>query len=162
MIKENTFEEQFYRLKRWYQRLEMINNNQIKNFNSTYHYEDEFYAFFLNCYHLKDWIKNDESIISKGDVEDFINKNNCLRICADICNGQKHLKLHRTRSECIPKLGKRDLHFEYKKENPSTWSMIGMKFYIKTEIGIIDAFELASDCMEKWQEFIEKKINIET
>ena len=158
MIRENTFEEQLFRLKRWYERLEIINNNKIKDFENTYHYEDDFYAFFLNCYHLKDWIRNDKSIILKENVEDFINKNDCMKICADICNGQKHFKLRHTRSGEMPKLGKRDLHFEYKKEKPQTWTMVGMKFYIETDKGIIDAFELATDCIKKWQDFIGENI----
>ena len=40
-------------------------------------YEDDVYAFFMHCYHLKDWIKNDASVKSRmpnlgTDVEQFI------------------------------------------------------------------------------------------
>ena len=55
-------------------------------------------AFFMNCYHLKDWIKNDISDTSlNAAVEDYINQNACLKLCADICNGAKHLDLTHSR-----------------------------------------------------------------
>jgi hypothetical protein len=41
-------------------------------------YEDDIYAFFMHCYHLKDWIKNDSDAKARmpnidTDVEQFIN-----------------------------------------------------------------------------------------
>ena len=45
--------------------------------------EDDMYSFFVHCYHLKEWIKNDEALMAKPKVEDYINKHVSLRVCGD-------------------------------------------------------------------------------
>ena len=69
-------QEQFERVKRWYSRIRDIYQGKPHIFPSDY-YQDEVYAFFLNCYHLKDWIKNDDTVepSKKNNVENFINQN---------------------------------------------------------------------------------------
>ena len=93
MDSSSKYLEQFDRVKRWYQRFVTIDEGRQHSLPSD-NYQDEVYAFFLNCYHLKDWIKNDESIgVAEAEVEDFINNNNDLKLCGDICNNNKHLTL---------------------------------------------------------------------
>jgi hypothetical protein len=47
---------------------------------------------YQDAYHLKDWIRNDPSITT-SNVEQFINSDVHLKICADLCNGSKHFQL---------------------------------------------------------------------
>ena len=84
------FLEQFERVKRYLKRIE----NQDRD--ST-EYDDDLWSFFLNCYHLKDWIRNDPEVEEeiRGGVEEFVSGNEELRICADLANRSKHLKLDR-------------------------------------------------------------------
>jgi len=79
-------------MKRWYERFRLINNGKAHNQSSDYS-EDEIYAFFINCYHLKDWIKNDDavSIEGKEKLEKFIKGSDYMNICEKVCNGIKHL-----------------------------------------------------------------------
>lgn len=81
-------------MKQWYERIKRI-GQRIPNEPELRDYLDEVYAFFQNCHHLKDWIMNDDAITPqpRDRVEDFINRNECMRLCADLCNGSKHLKL---------------------------------------------------------------------
>jgi hypothetical protein len=81
-------------MKRWYERFAAIDQGRPHDVDSD-NYLDEIYAFFLNCYHLKDWIKCDSAVPVKDQqaVEDHITANRSLRLCADICNASKHLKL---------------------------------------------------------------------
>jgi hypothetical protein len=142
------YQEQFERMKRSYERFKEINQGKEHNQHSEYCHDD-MYSFFLNCYHLKDWIKNDESIeLPKGTVEDFINKHDCMRLCADICNGIKHLNRENDRSGKDPKFGGRHITFNVSE------SIIKIKFSILTKDGTIDAFELATECIQKWEKFI--------
>src|SRR5258706_7328155 len=106
---EHSYLEQYYRLRRWYKRLEKIRNKLSKvhmgnvvrlNVDDL---EDEFIAFFIYCYHLKDWIQRDSSSRLRGRVENYINANEYLRICADICNRSKHFVLTRPREKWTPK-----------------------------------------------------------
>jgi hypothetical protein len=146
------YQEQFERVKRWYSRFEKIDKGQLHNVPSDY-YQDEVYAFFLNCYHLKDWIKNDPSVGPvAAEVEDFINNTRELRLCADICNSHKHLRLNRSqRSGENPQFGKR--HFSLHVGNAIETSL-SVKYSIETSSESIDAFVLATKCLQAWQSFI--------
>lgn len=117
-------------------------------------YRDEVYSFCSNCYHLKDWLINDSGFpVSRTDVENYINANQELQLCADICNAHKHLRLDSPRSTENPRVGghKIDLKLE------AGEAVIKIKFTIDTESGPRDAFELASRCLELWKAFIINK-----
>jgi len=159
MTKLRKHQEQFERMKRWYERIKEIDEGRLHNISSD-HYHDEVYAFFINCYHLKDWILHDGTVKppDKGKVENFINGNKCMCVCADICNGVKHLELKPTkdqRSHQDPKFGGRKFSLSL---GGGPEPIIKVKFSIKTKTGTIDAFELASECVQKWEEFIKENI----
>jgi hypothetical protein len=54
---------------------------------------DDAYAFFVCCYHFKDWLKTDDSVSKtiRDDVEGAIGRSVLLSLSADITNGFKHL-----------------------------------------------------------------------
>lgn len=58
---------------------------------------DALLRFFQDAHHLKDWIRNNPSV-STSDVEEFIKAAGPLQICADLCNGTKHLVLQGSRT----------------------------------------------------------------
>ena len=137
-------------MKRWYKRFKEINNGQIHDKPSGF-YEDDVYAFFMNCYHLKDWIKKDPAAASVANmVENYINNNPELSLCADICNGLKHFHFNRDRSGKSPEFGKTAAKL-YIGSGPTT---IALKYEIKTKSGTIDAFDLATKCIKAWEIFI--------
>ena len=137
-------------MKRWYKRFKEINNGQIHDKPSEF-YEDEIYAFFMNCYHLKDWIKKDPAAASvANEVENYINNNPELSLCADICNGLKHFHFSGDRSGESPEFGKTAAKL-YIGSGPTT---IALKYEIKIKSGTIDAFDLATKCKKTWEIFI--------
>jgi hypothetical protein len=144
-------------VKRWYERFRKINEG-VQHVRQSDEYQDDVYAFFLNCHHLKDWIKNDESVdeATKNKVEGFIETKQELKICADICNGLKHLKLTRQRSGLQPRFAGRLFKLSLGGSEPT----ISIKFSIETERGPIDAFQVATKCLEAWTSFIQ--LNIES
>lgn len=153
MATDKKYMEQFKRMQRWYEHFKEIGQGTSHE-RSSEEYTDVVYAFFQNCYHLKDWIKNDDTIkLPKGfDIEDFINKNRCMRLLADICNGTKHLKLN------MPERSKESPEFYSKNYSLALGGqpVIKVKWNIKTKTGNIDAFQLATECVHKWEEFIKK------
>ena len=167
MTKLRKYQEQFERMKRWYELIgrinqgEKINPEEYPGESSTFSIDDYFdrsldyfYAFFQNCYHLKDWVKKDDAVkLENEEVEDFINKSEYMLICADICNGTKHLE-HRNRSHKDPKFGGRRLSM-----SADSGLIIEAEFSIRTKTGTIDAFELASVCVQEWEKFIKNKVN---
>ena len=75
--------EQWERLKHWYKRFIEINDGQVHNRDSEC-YKDEIYAFPLNCYHLKDWLKANEKRKSLNCVSN-------VPLSASLCQSSKIL-----------------------------------------------------------------------
>ncbi len=151
----NKITEQYNRVKRWYKKFQEIDEGFRQYQNSEY-YVDNVYAFFINCHHLRDWIKNingTENTENKNHwnkiFDDFEKKNECFKICKEICHAAKHLELNPDRNKTDPKFtGKAFSYDVYNQE-------LKIKFNIKTNSGRFDAFELATDCMECWKDFFE-------
>lgn len=59
---------------------------------------DSLYHFFEDAYHLKDWLKNDPSVTIPAAIVEEAVKSYPLNVCADLCNGIKHLKLTKTKT----------------------------------------------------------------
>lgn len=144
------YSEQLDRLKRSFSRLAKINIGKKHDLPSE-NYRDELFTFFLNCYHLKDWLKNDSNFQVNGStVENFINGNDDLKICADICNGHKHFSLNNPRSTESPTVGGQNISLKLGAGEPE----ISIKFIIDTNSGPRDGFELATNCLKLWEDFI--------
>ncbi len=119
---------------------------------------DQIYNFFMNCYHLKDWLKKDNSF---SGIEEFIDKHRELQLCADICNAHKHFEL------TYKRLGD-DKNHEVKEKNEFTKIEGGkMRKKITYFVNIVntetdetlaryEALDLAKKCIELWEEFIKK------
>ena len=139
--------EQYERVKRWFTRFEEINDGKTHDRHSDY-YQDEVYAFFQNCYHLKDWVIQSE-VIPKEKVEDFINQSTELRICADLCNGSKHLQLNRTRTgDDSTDITARHYDFSVSEKR------ISVHYYVVSDNKKYDAFSLATSCIKEWYDFL--------
>ena len=55
---------------------------------------DALYHFFQDAYHLRDWLRNDDSLTdSRKKVASRFGRKKFLRICADLCNSTKHYAL---------------------------------------------------------------------
>jgi len=156
MDSSSKYLEQFDRVKRWYERFALIDGGRQHDQPSD-NYQDEVYTFFINCFHLKDWLKNDGSVeVDAKEIEDFVKNNKELNLCRDICNGIKHLKLTAPRSGQDPEFGQRKYHLHVGK-SPTT---ISAKYTIDTASGPIDAFKLATKCLQAWESFIQSNINV--
>lgn len=148
--------EQYERVKRWYTRLKNVtdgvDHSREHNFPSEY-YQDDVLAFFINCYHLKDWIINDNSAkISSKDVEDFVSQSEFLRVCGDVCNGSKHLTLTTPRADKNTKLGGRNFFLSLGGVIP----ILRARYKVLSGNKEYDAFSLATKCMEDWERFMKK------
>jgi hypothetical protein len=148
-----SYREQYDRMRRWYERFRAIDQGQPLRPSDGL--VDEIHGFFQNCYHLKDWVKNDPVVapIARKEVEDFITSSRPLALCADICNSVKHLKLINPRSNEDPKFGRKQISMTLQPGVPQTG---GLKHEIQTNSGPVDSFALATDCMKDWDEFFAK------
>ena len=84
-----TWRAQYDRLERGYTRLNKPYLSSVDN-------EDDIQHYFQDCWHLKDWIKNDINVnqIVRDNIESEVDNHKSLRIVADLANGSKHLSRH--------------------------------------------------------------------
>src|SRR5262245_46618434 len=133
-----SYRDQYDRMRRWYERFSKLNSGRSHDI-STENYVDEIYAFFLNAYHLKDWIKNDHALGQpvRKSVEKYVNQTNALALCADICNSLKHLKrTESNRSRQDPQFGRKEFAVGITVGGPTT---IALKYEVETNSGGVDA-----------------------
>jgi hypothetical protein len=150
--------EQFERVRRWYERFKSINDGQIHNKNSDF-YLDDVYAFFINCFHLMDWIANDDTVVldsksDKGEKEEYIREYTKtvdeLKLCRDLCISVKHLYLkNKPYSKQEPKI----VNKSAKLHVGTGQDIIEMRYTINTSSGLRDAYDIATKCMEAWDKF---------
>ena len=145
-IEPTTATEQISRLARHFRRFSEYEAGLPAETGVSPDHKDLVYAFFLNCYHLKDWIKADPALAPLGDVETFINNSPALRLCADICNASKHFELTRPRSNENPVVGIPNLVVGKK--------IVVLRYEIATSSGSIDSFDLAERCMTAWSQYL--------
>lgn len=89
--REGGWQGQFRRLQRWKRLLDDLWNSSIENEEQTRWPLDVAYAFFQNCWHLKDWLLNSGALLEE-DVQDLYASFE-MTACRDICNGTKHFSL---------------------------------------------------------------------
>lgn len=115
--------------------------------------KDDCISFFMHCYHVKDWLIAIHG--KKKEIEEFINSNLELRICADICNGAKHYKITgELRSGAHREVAVDSI-------DSSTWftgtgglDVHKCKFSVVSAEGSHDALQLAEKCMTLWGSYV--------
>jgi len=152
--------EQFDRAKRFLNRIRQFYAGEGIPYEENKNHDDDVISFFIHCYHVKDWIITSNKIgPSKKEVENYINNNEALRICADICNGEKHYKLQRnSRTGKQPHMASRNYSATYYTPASGQPARIKGSYKILSKEHFFDALELAEACVELWDRFISEKI----
>ena len=145
--------KQLERTRRYLQRLRDIYAGVFNDGNTKQFYEDDVLSFFMHCYHVRDWLIHAEvAPVPARQVDEFISRSTCLKLCADICNGVKHCKLTKP-----PRSGGQP-DFSGKKYKSSLWlpggELLQANFTIQTAAGVVDALALAEECVQSWSDFI--------
>ncbi|WP_431064831.1 hypothetical protein [Methylotuvimicrobium sp.] len=151
--------EQFERAKRYLSRVEELYEGV---FSSSSHdkdaYDDDVISFFIHCYHIRDWIIHLNTLtITAKQIDGYIDRHKALKVCADLANGSKHCKLTRSlRTERQPQIAG-------KERRTSTWitgsgggEVMKCKYTIVINTEILDALDLARECVELWKSFIDQ------
>lgn len=151
---------QFERMARAFQK---VLNNQNRN---PVEYEDDAWSFFQNCWHLKDWIKNDVEGVAKAtrlkiDVE--VNSYPALVMMGDLANKSKNLKVTniptdtrepqhtKSMAGATAYIDRRDQTQKARKTDGAIYLLVtdknGNEFPVK---------KLATDAMKNWMAIIRK------
>ena len=118
---------------------------------------DDFFHFFQDCYHLKDWIKNDGNLNLniKNEVEKFINSAYYLKIVADIANATKHLTLtEKPRIDSNIDLSNVVVYSGYPKKKEAV--MLTIDMIVGNKSKAIEGTLLALKSLEEWNIFLDK------
>lgn len=124
--------------------------------------EDLARNLIINTYHIKDRLLSNPKV--KGSIENEINNDVKLSICADLANWAKHGELRISRSGRYPYIqGGRTYHSDFvKDEKSSSWVATHGEVFAnvcnKDGKYIGDAFEIALYALEKFENIsIEKR-----
>jgi len=154
-----TYLEQLRRIRRLYDKLARFKNVDLKN-EDFQEVVDEVISFFIQCYHMRDWLLN--SGVSQSRIDTFIRSFLTLSLCRDLANKQKHFKVDRSK----PLHGFVDFMVEgyhspiSRYYDPITKQQrVGIATYT---YGVpLDAIELAEACIEAWEKFIKHSLDAE-
>ena len=140
---------QYERLCRWRARLRQAAPDDVEMLF------DVVLAFFTSCYHLRDWLVQDEPSI-RADLDQLFGASTPLRLSADIANIAKHFDLTRP-----PRAG-RQLSFarEYVPCGKGWFGPDG-RLVVLAGGEKIDVLDLAADCEEAWTDFLRKHRRLE-
>lgn len=86
------WQSQYERMQRSFERLK-------REYRSSIEYDDDLLHFFMDCWHLKDWIKNDTRLPKtlQDAIESEVKSHLSLEVAADLANGWKHLSIDEKR-----------------------------------------------------------------
>lgn len=130
------------RVWRWHERLA---NSCANAASSPEERIDFLLAFCQNCYALRDRVEKDGAA-SKDELDTLMQNSLSLRVCRDIANGSKHLKVDRPSVDPNFSIGR-----EYcGAEMPERWFVI---------VGddLVDSLALANQCVDSWRIFLRNK-----
>jgi hypothetical protein len=158
--------EQLERTKRWKKRLDDIRYSNSSVDKIPYQL-DFIYAFFINCFHLRDFLKYSKTI-SDAIITKFFEDNIEMQICRDICNECKHCSLENPSiGLTIPNTNKKSasgwagvcLVKDYdpfqevlKNDNP----IKNIKYVILAEGKMYNVFDLTDKCLNLWERFFKE------
>jgi len=158
---EYNAEDKYRSMLRAYNRLKIINTNTGNQHGNT-EAKDATEDFFNHCYHFKDWIKKDLSIIFLTDVEKYIDNSQYISIAADYCNVFKHAGLDK-KSRSKRNLDGLNTHVKFDLTNNGF--IASSKLEVTIDGQKYNSLDLARNCIKEWNIFLKtqtkgKKINI--
>lgn len=146
-----SWQDQRNRVGRWHKRLGAIGRGIPVGISKGEAIDDVF-AFFMNCYHLRDWVIG-SGFRSKADVDRYIRENLDLALCRDICTGLKHFRAESARAYVDSSWSTATITVSstvLARREP----LPGEYWVITTDHGNVDMFDLADRCVAAWDSFL--------
>lgn len=147
------YQEQLDRIKRLEEGIKLFSIATDDNFEKAI---DAFTSFFIQCYHLRDWLV--ESRYNRRDIDVFISSSFSLSLCRDLANKQKH--------KTIDKYEPQNHLIEHKIDDNSNILTPIVRYYDPfrkenrfgidvAEFGtLVDVIDLAEKCVNDWERFL--------
>lgn len=160
-VLERDWKDQYERVLRWRKRLASAKPSGPSDVDALKTYRDYAHAYFVNCYHLRDWL------ISKTRpakmVDCFIDRNLNLKACRGICDAVKHFRLtrypedHKYREYLAGEAGTLVASSTGFSGEVDGWAPAGRRpgdYIVETPCGDFEVQTLADDCLAAWRSFL--------
>lgn len=170
------------KLESYYRRMERLSEEIVKDFESENRSKnsqemlDSVYNFFLHCYHLREWVVEDEKVSEeiKGKLPEFEGDSSPVQfmICRDLCNRSKHANLTeghkpndtkteiRTRGSAIFSVSKKELEESQDKKQTihlkDEDSIFLGNFEVTFREENYDLKGIVQGCMHVWKKFFQE------
>lgn len=125
---------------------------------------DRLYHFFQDAYHLKDWVKNDDSdptVLTptiRNTVESIFDKVTgipTLQRAADLCNGVKHLKLTTAKTgDKATAFTNQSVSIQMGAWGSGTPATAKHQWHITSGGQKYDAIDLADEVVDEWKTWL--------
>jgi hypothetical protein len=148
---------QLARVARWHERVQGLGSRDDLMISPITAF-DYLYAFFQNCYHLRDWLKN-SGALSESDLQRFMTDNMAMAVCRDIANGTKHLKITSPTMDANPAFG-REYHpprWPGKRPGTSESYFVLIEDPANGTVSRFDLQDLAGRCLAEWEVLLRAK-----
>ena len=147
----SAYQEQLNRVERWMARLRDRCRDQTE-------YLDFLWSFFQNCWHVKDWIKNDAELPQsvRDSVEKDLNEFRALLACADLANRSKHLELKKIRKDARLR---REIELQVWENvaTGETFSAASFEYFVVLEDGSSrPAIDVGNEAVSDWKTLLSK------
>jgi hypothetical protein len=149
--KTGGWKSQYERMRRWHRLVHEIGRAR-KSIGDTEQEHDFIYAYFQNCYHLRDWLQN-SSMATAEELREFFRLNEPMGVCRDICNGTKHWQIDRPSVDADFSIGREYVPANWPGERPH----VNQSWFIVAGQSKHDIFQLADTCMALWDSFLQRK-----
>jgi len=135
----------------------------VKKLRDLESIQDDVENYFIWLWNMKDYLKSTTK--NQKSFENFVNKNNNLKISGDIANYLKHSNLNNSKSLLYPKLGKLKVTIPQKNISKLVFykdeieidpinaneAELSLPIYDNNQRIIIDAFELIKETEKEWE-----------
>lgn len=150
---KSPYEEQLERVKRLRKDIERFSVATDENFEIAL---DAFTSFFIQCYHVRDWLI--KSGVDHSVVDNFITRSTWLSLCRDLANKQKHQKIDRYKPQNdfvdfgVGVSTPISRHYDYFIHKQPRFGIDVWKFGMP-----VDVMEVADKCVSGWEDFLQSQ-----
>jgi hypothetical protein len=117
-------------------------------------YQGNVLAFFMNCWHVKDWIKNDDGIepLVRQQVVRAAEASATLQVCRALANGAKHMELRK--NEPADRGRAKLAMYTFKHLHDGT---LQREYLIKRDDGsYVGVYEVGCAAMQEWRRILDE------
>lgn len=154
LLQSKPYLEHWLRINRLLNLIQELEHNKSRNKKFQNYRFDIFLAFFILCYHLRDWL-TETKLVKTHIVDEFIQQSYELQLCRNICLGLKHFNIRKPSKPQLANFSE-TLGIRMPIVREYSYFSEGEETKILADGKSINAFELAIQCVKQWTEFLQR------